>query len=66
MSNLKEVCGGNAKGSSGGGGAVGGAINALTEMEMKIKDNAYSVVSNLACLSAYVCLNMLYFIKKVT
>ena len=53
MSNLKEVCGGNGKGSSGGDGTVGGATNALTEIEMKIKDNSYSVVGNHVCLLKY-------------
>ena len=50
MSHLKEVCGGNGKGSSGGGGTMGGATTALTEIETKIKDNTYSVVSDHVCL----------------
>ena len=40
------MCGAAGKGvSGGGGGAVGGALSALSEIEAKIQDNTYSVVS---------------------
>ena len=49
MSNLKEIC---SDGSSQGSGAVGGvawggAMKALMDIEAKIKDNTYSVVSKM-------------------